>query len=429
MPNNLSVGVLNLFDTFIQEFDNETGVMSVIKSFQPDPADMESNSNVLWRQVPPIMRVIDGAPGSDIGAALDLAQLGVPTNLARSRTVKWKMNIKELNRASAKAAFARAAKRAIATDANAYIQDHISRTGTLVVPVVGQINDYEDFARVEALADAIGVPKDRRMMGLSSLDAVGIAKDLSQASRSFGNETSDMAFRKSLLPPIANFEIYRTSNVLTLTGQSATVTIDTRVATGIVKYVPSGKQSTPAGIDVPRDNRFQQVVVSSTTGVKAGDSFTIAGIEAVNISDKRRTGQPKPFRVVSVVDGTNMIISPPIVSAEGTSAEAELQYKNCQLVSQSATAAITWQNNTNGRFNPWWDWDSVELVSGSYQKLDEDKTMAVSSIATETGVEIPVAFSFDRIHRTNEYEMRLDMFYDVVNLQPEMNGALLGGQV
>jgi hypothetical protein len=49
------------------------------------------------------------------------------------------------------------------------------------------------------------------------------------------------------------------------------------------------------------DNRYQTVTVSSTTGVVAGDAFTIDGIEAVHHITKRSTGELKTFRVIEVV--------------------------------------------------------------------------------------------------------------------------------
>jgi hypothetical protein len=88
------------------------------------------------------------------------------------------------------------------------------------------------------------------------------------------------------------------------------------------------------------DNRYQTVTVSTTTGVVAGDAFTIDGIEAVHHITKRSTGELKTFRVIEVVNGTSMVISPPIISAAITPTDAELQYQNVEVVAAGATAAI-----------------------------------------------------------------------------------------
>src|SRR5690606_13106880 len=105
------------------------------------------------------------------------------------------------------------------------------------------------------------------------------------------------------------------------------------------------------------DNRYQNITVSATANVKAGDSFTIAGVNSVHHITKQDTGQPKTFRVIEVVSGTVLKISPAIISAGGGS-DAEKQYKNVSATPANG-AEITWLNTAAAYQNPFWQKDAI----------------------------------------------------------------------
>jgi hypothetical protein len=111
---------------------------------------------------------------------------------------------------------------------------------------------------------------------------------------------------------VAGFSTYKLDYANRCAANSATRTIATNGAQ--VRYVPKATTSSVAGV-LNVDNRYQTVTVSSTTGILAGDAFTVTGIEAVHHITKRSTGQLKTFRVIEVVNGTSMVISPPIIAA------------------------------------------------------------------------------------------------------------------
>jgi hypothetical protein len=101
--------------------------------------------------------------------------------------------------------------------------------------------------------------------------------------------------------------------------------------------------------------------------VVAGDAFTIDGIEAVHHITKESTGQLKTFRVISVpAGGTTLVISPPIIAATAPATDAELQYKNVQLVAAASSAPINWLNTGASAINVFWQKDSLEILPGRY---------------------------------------------------------------
>jgi hypothetical protein len=172
------------------------------------------------------------------------------------------------------------------------------------------------------------------------------------------------------------------------------------------------------------DNRFQTITVNATAGVVAGDAFTIDGVEAVHHITKQGTGQPKTFRVVSVpAGGTDLVITPPIISAQGGS-DAELQYQNC-IVTPNAAAAITFLNVNTAAVNVFWQRDALELLPGRYA-VPSDAGTAVMRATTDNNIEVVMQKFYDIDSMTIKY--RLDTLFGVVNKQPEMSGILLFNQ-
>jgi hypothetical protein len=203
---------------------------------------------------------------------------------------------------------------------------------------------------------------------------------------------------------------------------AATVTIDTTGAQA--QYVPKATVNNVGGI-LNVDNRYQTVTVSSTTGVVAGDAFTIDGIEAVHHITKRSTGELKTFRVIEVVDGTSMVISPPIISAAITPTDAEVQYQNVELVAAGAAAALNFLNIAASSINPFWRKDSIELLPGRYA-VPDGAGVDVLRASTDQGIELVMTKKFDPLTFQTLYT--LDTLYGVVMTNPEMAGILLFNQ-
>ena len=267
-----------------------------------------------------------------------------------------------------------------------------------------------------------GIPNYDRYLALSSRDYNGLAGNLAASTRSFGNAKSDKAYERSYVGMVAGFETYKLDYAQRITAKAGSATIATNGAQ--VRFVPAATTNSVAG-KLNVDNRFQQVTVSSTTGVVAGDAFTVAGIEAVHHITKSSTGQLKTFRVISVDSGTTMTISPPMIGANSAPTDAELAYKNINVASTSATAAIVFLNNNATSINPFWQKDAIEILPGRYA-VPGDAGVAVMRAATDQGIELVMQKFYDIDTMTTKY--RLDTLFGVVNKQPEMSGILLFNQ-
>jgi len=423
MPNAFSKEEIVAFENILEGFQDALVLSRNVNVYATDGATMERARDTIWRPMPYIAQSFDSTVGTSISANYkDMTQLSVPSTLGFSKTSAWKMNAKELRDALQEGRLGDAAKQKLASDINRSVLNVASNQGTLVVAVAGAAGDYDDVALCDAIMNEQGVPDYDRYLALSTRDYNGLAGNLAVATRSFGNAKSDRAYERSYVGMVAGFDTYKMDYANRLAAQATAVTINTTGAQ--VRYVPKATTTTTAGV-LNVDNRYQTVTVSTTSGVVAGDCFTIPGIEAVHQITKQSTGQPKTFRVISVDTGTTMTISPPMIGANSSPTDAELQYQNIKVVSTAAAATINWLNDNACNVNPFWFKNSIELLPGRYA-VPTDSGAAVMRASTDQGIELVMQKFYDIDTMTIKY--RLDTLYGVVCTAPEMAGVLIFGQ-
>lgn len=423
MPNAFSKEEVVAFENILEGFQDALVLSRNVNVYATDGATMERARDTIWRPMPYIAQSFDSTVGSSISSNYDdMTQLSVPSTLGFSKTSAWKLNAKELRDALQEGRLGDAAKQKLASDINRSVLNVASNQGTLVVAVAGAAGDYDDVALCDAIMNEQGVPDYDRYLALSTRDYNGLAGNLAVATRSFGNAKSDRAYERSYVGMVAGFDTYKMDYANRLAAQATAVTIATNGAQ--VRFVPRATTTSTAGV-LNVDNRYQTVTVSTTVGVVAGDCFTIPGIEAVHQITKQSTGQPKTFRVISVDTGTTMTISPPMIGANSSPTDAELQYKNINVASTSATATINWLNDNACNVNPFWFKNSIELLPGRYA-VPTDSGAAVMRASTDQGIELVMQKFYDIDTMTIKY--RLDTLYGVVCTAPEMCGVVIWGQ-
>ena len=427
MANSFSKEERVAFENILEGFHDALVLSRNVGIYTTDQVMMERTNDVIWRPMPYISTSVSVAPGTDIstvGGYDDYTQLAVPSSINNYKTVPFQMNSLELRDALQEDRLGSAAKQKLASDINVAIMNVASAQGTLVVKRNLAATGYDDVAQADAIMNEQGVPDYERTLALSSRDYNGMANDLSKASRSFGNEKSDSAYERSRVGMVAGFETLKLdyANRLAAAAGGGSLTIDTQNAA--TNYLVPAATSTAIGGQINVDNRYQTVTVSSTTAVAAGDAFTIAGVDAVHHITKQSTGQLKTFRVISITNGTTMVISPGIISNQVAS-DAAAQYQNC-IVTPDATAAIVFLNVNAAYANPFWQRDALELLPGRYA-VPSDAGTAVMRGTTDNGIELVMQKFYDINTMTTKY--RCDTLFGVVNKQPEMSGIILFGQL
>lgn len=408
-----------LFEDELAGFNDLMVESKAVSVFGTNGQLMERSNDTIWRPVPYIMASQTRTIGTPVTSQV-VNQLTVPSRLNINRNVTWSMTALELRDAIQEGNIGRGSRQRIASDINSSVRSVAATQGTLVVPITGAAGTYDNVALAQSIMDEQGVPADDRYMFLAPREANGIAGNLVNVNRSFGNSKSDSAFERSEIGRnIASFDMYRSDGAIRQTGANPSLTIATNGAQ--VRFVPRTLDANGNNVD----NRTQQVTVSNTTNVAPGQAFTITGIESVHQITKVPTGQLKTFRVISVDSGTTMTISPPIIGANSAPSDVERQYKNCEVVATSATQTVTFLTRNTANLNPFWHKDSIQLLPGRYA-VPNDQGADVMRGTTDQGLELVMTKWFD----TSTFVTRFtfDTFFGVVNLNPEMNGAILWGQ-
>lgn len=423
MANAFSKEEIVAFEDILEGFNDALILSKNVTIYNTNGVTMERARDTIWRPQPYIAQSFDRVVGTTIaGSVSNMTQLSVPSTLGFQKCSAWQMNALELRDALQEGRLGDSAKQKLASDINLSVMDLAAAQGTLVVDVATAPGTYDDVALCDSIMNEQGVMAGDRYLALSSRDYNGMAGNLAVATRSFTGNKSANAYERSFVGEVASFSTYKLDYANRCAANSATVTINTTGAQA--QYVPQATTTSTGGI-LNVDNRYQTVTVSTTTGVVAGDSFTIDGIEAVHHITKRSTGELKTFRVIEVVDGSTMVISPPIIAATAPATDAELQYKNVQLVSAASSAPLNFLNIAASNINPFWRKDSIELLPGRYA-VPDGAGVDVLRASTDQGIELVMTKKFDPLTFQTLYT--LDTLYGVVMTNPEMAGILLFNQ-
>jgi hypothetical protein len=423
MANAFSKEEIVAFEDILEGFNDALILSKNINVYNTNGVTMERARDTIWRPQPYIAQSFDRVVGTSIASDVStMTQLSVPSTLGFNKCSAWQMNALELRDALQEGRLGDSAKQKLASDINLSVMDLAAAQGTLVVPIATAAGDYDDIALCDSIMNEQGVMAGDRYLALSSRDYNGMAGNLAVATRSFTGNKSANAYERSFVGEVASFSTYKLDYANRCAANAATVTIATNGAQ--VRYVPKATTTSTGGI-LNVDNRYQTVTVSTTTGVVAGDAFTIDGIEAVHHITKRSTGELKTFRVIEVVNGTSMIISPPIIGANSSPTDAELQYQNVEVTATSATADVNFLNVAASNINPFWRKDSIELLPGRYA-VPDGAGVDVLRASTDQGIELVMTKKFDPLTFQTLYT--LDTLYGVVMTNPEMAGVLLFNQ-
>lgn len=421
MSNSFSKEERVAFELMLEGFQDALVLSRNVSVYNTDSVTMERTSDTIWRPQPYISQSFDGTDQTN--NFKDYSQLSVPARLGYSKSVPFILTAKELRDALQEQRLGEAAKQKLASDINVAVSRVAALQGTLVVKRTTAAAGFDDVAQCEAIMNERGVMSYDRYLALSTRDYNGMASNLANRQTMQGKPAT--AYEKAFVGEVASFDTYKLdyANRLQAAAGGAGLTINTLDA-GNQWYVPKATSTASTGEVGNVDNRYQQVTISSTTNVVAGDAFSITGVNSVHHITKQDTGQPMTYRVISVDSGTTMTISPPIISNQVAN-DASAQYQNCVVNTKAANSAIVFLNTVAGYANPFWQKDSMELLPGRYA-VPTDAGTAVLRASTDQGIELVMQKFYDI--NTMKTKYRLDTLFGVVNKQPEMSGILLFSQ-
>ncbi|QDZ07463.1 hypothetical protein FPZ24_08195 [Sphingomonas panacisoli] len=427
MANAFSKNTLVDFNDLVEGFEDNLVISKTFRNLAEDGQALERAFNTVWVPQPYIAQSFTGINQTS-NFARTYTQLSVPVTLSYSHSVPFTFGPLELRDPLQQRRVMKAALQRLASDINVDCSNLAALQGSIVSKRTTAASGFDDVAALDTAMNRMGISMADRKALYSSGDYNSMASDLQKASRSFGNKKSDTAYEKAYVGDIAGFETYKLDYGYTLTAATATgVTITNTLP---LFYTPVSTTLSTDGLSrTNNDNRFQTVSLGVTgAGVKAGDAFTIAGVFEVNHITKQSTGVLKTFRIISQSSGSagaagNYVISPPIIAGTGAT-DPELQYKN---VSNAPTngAVITFLNTVTTTANPFWQDDAMVIMPAKYEP-DPNSGMAVTSLTTDSGITIVMAKQAQI--GTLDTLYRLDAYYGLADLQPEMSGIQLFNQ-
>lgn len=420
MANSFSKEERVAFELLLEGFQDALVLSRNVSIYSTDSVTMERSLDTIWRPQPYIAQSFNG---TDMTANFkDYTQLSVPATLGFSKSVPFQLTAKQLRDALQEQRLGESAKQKLASDINVAVMNVAAQQGSLVVKRTTAAAGFDDVALCEAIMNEQGVPGFDRYLALSTRDYNGMASNLAGRQTMQGKPVT--AYEKAYVGTVASFETFKMdyANRSAAAAGGGSLTIDTRT-TASNYYTPKATTTAVSGEVGNVDNRFQTITISSTTGVAAGDCFTISGVNAVHHITKGDTGQLKTFRVVSVPSATTLVVTPPIISNQGAT-DAEAEYQNV-TVTPSATASIVFLNTTSAYANPFWHKDAIEILPGRYA-VPTDAGTAVMRASTDQGIELVMQKFYDINTMTTKY--RIDTLFGVVNKAPEQSGIILFGQ-
>jgi len=427
MSNSFSKEERVAFEDILEGFNDALVLSRNVSIYNTDGSMMERTNNVIYRPQPYIAQSYDGM--DQTGNFTAYTQLSVPATLGFQKCVPFILDALELRDALQEGRLGDAAKQKLASDINIAIMNVAAAQGSLVVTTNTAAGDYDDVALCDSIMNEQGVQAFDRYLALSSRDYNGLAGNIAggaggaSVSRSFSGNKSNNAFERSFVGMVAGFETYKLDYANRLIGATGSNTTMSTLVGANNYYVPQATQTAATGETQNVDNRFQTITVTSSTDLLVGTPFEIGGVEAVHHITKQGTGFAKTFRVIQVVNATTVVITPPIISAQGGT-DAELQYQNC-IVTPNATATMTRLNLDTAPINCFWQKDALEILPGRYA-VPSDAGVAVMRASTDQGIELVMQKQYDV--NTMKTKYRLDTLFGVVNKQPEMSGILLFNQ-
>jgi hypothetical protein len=412
-----------LFEKALEGFQDALIISRLFGKFNVDDTASERTADLFWRPQPYIVQSYSGNDQS-ANFGRNHTQLSVPTSLGFQRAVPMVLTARELRDEQQRERLSKAAMQRLASDINVSCSDLAALSGTIFVKRSAAASGFDDVAAIDTAMNRLGIQMDDRVACYSSGDYNNMASNL--AGRGTLTPKALTAYERAAIGMVAGIDTYKLDYAYRLTAAAG---VGVTVNGANQRFVPRATSTAGTGEVSNVDNRFQNLTITVTSGtVKVGDAFTIAGVNEVHHITKADTGVLKTFRITAIVSGGGgsgvVTISPPIISADSSPTDPEVQYKNC-TAAPANSAAIVFLNTAAGSCNPFWHRSAMEIMPGRL-KPQENAGMDVLTGTTDHG--IPVLMTRQGAIGDLSTRYRFDVLYGLVNLQPQMSGIEMFSQ-
>lgn len=406
MANQNAVDLELMFESFVEDYDTNCVVsMEAEKSF-PDPTDMQRAGDTFYRRQDYHMEVVNGLDISG-ESDTDLVERFVPTTFRSPDNIRWSLDAKEMRDEAKRTQAGKAAAKRLAAEVDKNLYQTVAQQAG-IVKTSSSAFAWADAGGARSSMVSRGITGDRKMF-LNTFDHLSVASEL--GSRDLVSDINKSAYQNAQIPNLAGFRSFETDNQYNLAGVG---TVTGTTVNGAQSHTPSAMT-----VDVPTDNRRMTLTVqgANIANIKAGDAFTIAGVNAVHNMDKSDTGELMTFRVIAVAgSGTTLTITPAIVATG--------PYQNVSAVAADS-AALSFVNTTTKPVDVFWSEGAVTLDYGRLAFPTGEGAKVMTS-TTKQGVPLIMSYNFN--HLTGVTTCRFTTLYATTVLLPEQCGIILANQ-
>jgi hypothetical protein len=421
MANNFTKQEQIMFDDMVAGFDDALiiGKLATLYNSGLSGEEMERARDQFWIPAPLIGSSFNGFDQtSNFG---DLTETEVPVSIGYHKSDPRKLSAKNLRNESVLRQWGKAARQKLASDVNYALFQTVALQGSVVVKRTVAATGYDDVSLADAALTETGVPLADRAFVASPRTANLMAGDLAKRG-TFNGAVQNAYERATLGIDVAGFDVYKNDQSLSLgaaTGGATTVNGANQY------YVPKATTLDNLGVDTNVDNRYSDLVITATTyaNIKAGDAFTMTGVNSVHMISKQDTGQLQTFRVIGKPAANTIRVAPAIISAQGAT-RAEVEYQNVTATPANG-ATITWLNTVTAPLNPFFVRDALLLIPGSFA-VDPEDGWQVMRARTDLGIGI----TYVRQGEINDLSVkaRFDVDFGTSLTQPQLAGVELFNQ-
>ncbi len=420
MPNNFTKQELVMFDELVEGFDDALVIAKAAETYRPADAEtMQRARDQFWIPAPMIGATFSGVDQtSNFG---DITQTQVPVQIGYFESANAKVGPFDARNESAIRQWMTAAKQKLASRINYTLYQTVALQGSIVVKRTVAPTGYDDVALADAAMTEIGAPMFDRKMALSPRVANAMAGNL--ANRATDAKRDLDAYARAMIgSDIAGFEVFKNDQTIQLAAAGGGATT---INGANQYYVPKATVVDNLGVEQNVDNRYSDIVVTAANyaAIKAGDAFTIAGVNSVHMISKEDTGQLQTFRVVGKPAANTIRVAPALISGQGGS-KPEVEYKNVTATPANG-AAITWLNTTTAAMNPFFNKGSLLLIPGSYT-VDGNDGWNVQRATSQLGIALTMVAQGEINDLSRK--IRIDARWGTSLTNPQLAGVELFGQ-
>jgi hypothetical protein len=405
---NFPKDVVVEFNNMVEDFEDDNILSKNVKVKSSSAQQQQRTAYRTWQNVPQISTTVSGLDiTSSMGKAI--TQLAIPVNIDTIENVPFTVDAQDQNDPAVLSEKIRSAGAAISSKINQQLVNLALYEGGAYVSQSGALASYNDVAAYENAFLRRGIPdRDMQSLFLNLKDHGTVAGNIADR-QTMGNKVLT-AYERSLISDAANFDVFRVGSNPILTAAAGAAS----TAGGDQSLVPAANTTNPTTGNVSNvDNRSMNLTVTTTASMKAGDRFTVDGVNEVHLVTKQNTGELQTFTINEVIDGTTLKIFPAAIDVTGAS-DIEKEYGNVTGPIPDATA-LTFVNTADAPVNVFWKNDSVQLNGGNLSVSDLSG-VGMMNVNSDSGIQFILANEGVIGDLSNQY--RMTAFWGVTGIDP-----------